>query len=740
MGDASIQLYTIAIAFGAGIGLIILAHHLNIPAIVPLLIGGVILGPEVLGVLDPSTLKEGLRLIIAGGVAIILFEGGLTLNPEGFRKAPKTIWRLLTIGVLITWFGTAFSVYFLFKLPLAMSFLAGSLIIVTGPTVITPLLSRIGLKPTLHHILHWESVLIDALGAFIAVLCFEWISIGDTNSFLPLELFIKRVFVGAGIGLVGGLIINWLLRQEWFHDRHVNIFVLAMSVFLYGVSDKIAHESGILAVTVAGFILGLRKPPRLKNIVQFKSELTDLSISILFVLLAAKLKFGDFLQLGYKGVILIAIVLFVIRPLSIFICTFGTDATIQDKLFLSWLAPRGIVAGSMAALFSLALSEKGFEHASFLEAFTFSIIGVTVVLQGLSSGFIANFLGVKAKEKQDWIIIGAHVFSRKIATFIQDVTGNNVTLLDLNADAVREAEKEGYQVLLADALAIDTIPSDIMITVGHMLALTDNRDHNHHICEKWASYLDKKQVYRWSSRSTVLESQIGGMGVPVWTELPKPSQVAYSLKNQESSIFYNTNSEVVPKPPKGSIPLVWLEDKKIHLKALNVNRIPIGRALFYRQEVNHLPFFIHPEHVVRYDSIKFDELLPNILKKALSTYPNLPYNEILSELFEREKNFPTLLKNGVAVPHAHSSLVKSPFCLIAQIPDGMDWANGAGEEKVTLVFLLLSPSDNPEKHLTMLAEIAKIASDKDLALQILKKQTTEEILEVMRQKKRIKNS
>ena len=206
MDPVYIQFSTLVIALTTGATLLVTAQHLRIPAIVPLLLGGILLGPEVSGLIDPANLGNGLDLLVAGCVAIILFEGGLSFQRIGFEQAPKVIWRLLTIGVLITWLGTTVLIHFLFNYSLSFCLLASSLIIVTGPTVIHPLLRRIGVNERLHHILHWEGVLIDPIGVFIAVLCFEWFSAGSLT-LSALEGFGLRLLVGMGTGLVGGYLL-----------------------------------------------------------------------------------------------------------------------------------------------------------------------------------------------------------------------------------------------------------------------------------------------------------------------------------------------------------------------------------------------------------------------------------------------------------------------------------------------------------------------------------------------------
>jgi len=251
-----LQLSTIVFAVFVGVCLFILSRFIRIPPIVLLLVGGVIFGSESLGLIHPESLGDGLRLIISLCVAIILFEGGLTLHSEGLKKAPKVIWRLLTLGVLITWLGTAILIHLLLDFSVTISLLAGSLIIVTGPTVIAPLLKRIQIKKKLYYILHWEGVLIDPIGVFIAILCFEWFSI-EGNFITHIWQLSYRLLIGSVLGFTGGKIITLLLKKEIIHEDQANIFVFASALFLFGISDFIMHEAGLLTVVIAGLVIGI---------------------------------------------------------------------------------------------------------------------------------------------------------------------------------------------------------------------------------------------------------------------------------------------------------------------------------------------------------------------------------------------------------------------------------------------------------------------------------------------------
>ncbi|MDP4880224.1 MAG: cation:proton antiporter, partial [Opitutales bacterium] len=281
MATTQNALWALCLAVGAGCILTVLSRRLHLPTIVLLLIGGFALGAEGTGWLQPDALGDLLPMIVSLAVGLILFEGGLTLDIKEFKKTSTVIKRLLTIGVLITWLGAGLTAYVIFDISPSFALLMGSLIIVTGPTVIVPLLRRIRVQQKLGSILHWEGVLIDSIGVFTAILCFEWVVEGGGAVALP--NFLIRIVSGAGIGLLGGYLIYWVMKKNWVPDNIVNAFALASAMLIFGATELIKPEAGLLSVTIAGLIVGIKKPRQLREIKAFKAEIVDLLIGMLFL-------------------------------------------------------------------------------------------------------------------------------------------------------------------------------------------------------------------------------------------------------------------------------------------------------------------------------------------------------------------------------------------------------------------------------------------------------------------------
>ncbi|MBN1416397.1 MAG: sodium:proton antiporter [Bacteroidales bacterium] len=534
VGEYSL-IVSLVIALFVGVIMLVITSHLRMPAIVFLLASGIALGPYGLHIIDPSALGNGLNIIISLLVAIILFDGGLTLQFYGYKRTPAVIRKLLTVGVLITWLGTAIAVKLLFGYSYTYSLLAGSVIIVTGPTVIKPILQRIKVKENIHHILQWESVLIDPLGVFIAIFCFDLFLV-EEFMLKHILLFIYRLAVGIIIGIVGGYGIAWLIeKRKMIPEELTNIFVFSSVLLIFGISEFLVSNSGILTVIVAGLILGIEKTNRLRKIKQFKSEISELSLAILFILLAANLNLDNFLIVGTKGLILVAIVLYVIRPINIAISARGTKLTFREGVLLSWIAPRGVVAASMASLFTLQLKKHGIENV-FLETFTFTLIIVSVIIQGSTAGLMARLLRLKETRTKLWLIVSSNMFSRALGEFIKDATGQKCIFVDTNADAIEEAREAGFEGINMSALQVDTFPTEVISNVENVIALTDNHELNIRICEKWSKYVKNECLYRWASSTHPSEEDPHQPGIPIWKGMAGPSKIAYALRNKELSL------------------------------------------------------------------------------------------------------------------------------------------------------------------------------------------------------------
>ena len=722
------MLITMVTAISAGVILIAASKLVRTSSIVLLLIGGMLLGPEFLGLIKPESLGDGLRVIVSLAVGLILFEGGLTLDLAGYRSASKLIRRLLSVGILTTLIATAVAIRLTFDKPWNISLLAASLVIVTGPTVIAPLLKRIKINTKLHNILHWEGVLIDPLGVFVALLIFEWI-IGQGGG-MVLSRFILRFVSGIGIGIAGGYGIYQLLRSRLIPEDMMNVTSLALAVLIFGVTDTLFSEAGLLAVTVAGFVLGVKRPVELKQIRHFKAEITDLLIGMLFMLLAARLSISQFADFGVRGVLLVALVMLVVRPLNIFVSSVGLDFNWREKAFLGWVAPRGIVAASMASYITIRLQAADlFEKPQFVETFTYSIITATVLIQGFTAGPLAQALNLKRPAPTGWMIIGAHPLGRRLARFIQRAAKLPAVLIDTNPRAVNESRNEGLNALILDAREAEVEDREEFQAVGNLLTLTDNEELNVLLCQRWAPVVGRDHVFRWTSAKTKAREAVETPGRVVWSSLPKPSLLSAELQRGEASIIHSHGG--ILDPGNLTTPLLAVLNKTVFIdpgpQKKDANAPGQGERLYLKREADYLIRSLRPELVTRLDVENIDDLFEKMIDLVIRLFPKIPKDEILSELQEREKSFPTALGHGIAVPHAYSHALESRVCTLAQIPNGVDF-NAPDGEPVRLAFLLLSPTGDPEGHLATMAEIARLVIDKQTRKRLIEAEDPADLL------------
>jgi NhaP-type Na+/H+ or K+/H+ antiporter len=444
---------TLAIAMAAGMVAQAIARHLRIPGIVLLLAAGALLGPDGLGVVRPATMGPALMTLVGFAVAIILFEGGLNLDIQRLRREATVIRRLVTVGALITTIGGAILAYTVMGWGWRTALLFGTLVSVTGPTVITPLLRRIHLNHNLGTILEAEGVFVDSIGAVLAVAALEVAmspaaeSVGE-----GVAVFVSRLGVGALLGLAGGLVVAWLLRFEFLVPEGMeNILTLSLVLVMYQTCNAFLPESGIVAAPVAGVIVGNTRTRALRDLMDFKEQLTMLLIGLLFVLLAADVRLADIAALGVPGLITVLALMLVVRPVNVAVSTAGSDLNIRERAFLAWLAPRGIVAAAVASLFASELGEAAVAGANELRALVFLVIAVTVLVQGLSGGLVARLLGVQRPMNSGYVILGANALGLALGRILGD-HGEQVVFIDSNPNATQAAENEGFRVLWGNAL------------------------------------------------------------------------------------------------------------------------------------------------------------------------------------------------------------------------------------------------------------------------------------------------
>ncbi|WP_411766189.1 cation:proton antiporter [Winogradskyella sp. A3E31] len=489
------------------------AWKFKIPAILPLILIGLLVGPIAAEFLSEDGTKwiepiwngeeglfpgESLFYFVSLAISIILFEGGLTLRLGEIKNLGPVITKLISVGSLVTFFGAAVAAYFIFGLSWEISFLFSALVIVTGPTVITPILRNIPLKKDVSAVLKWEGILIDPIGALVAVLVFEFISVDAGGEFTKTAFieFGKIVLFGATFGFTFAHALNLILNKKLVPHYLMNVFTLACVLGVFVLSDAFAHESGLLAVVVMGMVLGNSKSPYLKDILYFKESLSVLLISILFILLAANINMSELYSIyNWNTVALFAVIVFLIRPAGVFLSTVGSPLKLNEKLFISWVGPRGIVAAGIASLFGLKLASEGVPYAEYITPLVFVVVLGTVLLNATTARLFAKMVGVFLEKSDGILIVGASKLSRLIGHYLE-THDRHVVLIDSNQSNVAKAKELGLEAITTNIYSDNLIDNIELNDVGYLMALTGNAEINRYAINKFGKQFGENGSFR----------------------------------------------------------------------------------------------------------------------------------------------------------------------------------------------------------------------------------------------------
>ena len=504
-----------------GIGAQWLSWRMGLPAILLLLLFGFAAGPLTRlfvheSWVDPDAIFGELFFpFISLSVAIILFEGGLSLRFRELGAIGRAVRNLISIGIAVTWLGCTLAARYILGFSWPLALLCGAILIVTGPTVIGPLLRQVRPGEKLSSLLKWEGILNDAIGAVIAVLVFESIMANMAGAAPDAEA--RHVLFGIGMTLFDGLVVGGLgaavlivmFHNYWVPDFLQSPVTLAMVATVFTVSNLFQAESGLLSVTVMGLVLANQKWVNVRHIIEFKENLTVLLISVLFILLAARLHWTDIKQLNVGSFVFVLVVMFVVRPVAAWLSTLGLGFTWQERLFVGLIGPRGIVAAAVSALFAISLRNAGMQEAAVLVPVIFLVIIGTILFCGIAAGPLARGLGLSTVDPQGVLFIGAHAWARAIAEALHKF-GVPVLLVDTNAANIRAARMAGLTARKGSILD-DQLVEDLNTTqLARSLSLTPNDEANALAAVRMVELFDRKNVYQLAPHSETAKGQKGG--------------------------------------------------------------------------------------------------------------------------------------------------------------------------------------------------------------------------------------
>lgn len=723
MHHEHVLLITLVVAIAAGMSFIVIADKLKIPSIILLLLGGIALGPEVSGTIDPSSMSYGLRVLVALAVGLILFEGALSLDFRALKTSPHAIRGLLGVGSLITWGGCSLMIYFIAGVPGDIAILSGSLIIVTGPTVIAPLLQRVKVKQPLAHILHWEGVLIDPIGVFIALLCFEWIA-REGSALGHIGALLLRIFIGTAIGLIGGYLLEEVIRRKLIHRSLQNIFIFSSAILLFGISDILITESGILTVVVAGAWLSYRINEEIKDTIHFHEEVVRLIIGVLFVLLSANLKLSGFLDLGWAGVLTLLSILLIVRPANVFLSTIKDPITVRDKLFLSWLNPRGIVAASMASLFALRLSQTDNEYAWFLESFTFFVIITTVLVHGLFTKPMAKLLKVEAEPATDWLVVGSNPLAYAIARFLQSA-GLTVSMVDrrMNYDLYRESDK--FELIAANIYEINPLHDARFSKIGYVLGATTNRDMNMLIAQIWGEKaVEPENTMFLTTEFTAQE------GVPIIIQGESLEQISIDLLRGDLSVLtrqVDRNMDLKTIFQKsGELMLMRVKDKVQPPNMAYLDQA--SDLLFLVKHTKPFTYYLHTDFI--FTDLPSSDIVSFLLSCSERIAQNLREigtDELSMELLKTEPLLSSYIGNGIAVPRVFSPTIWDVICSVLIVPEGVDYIPSSSKHKANIIFFVIGPESQSHIISDLLSKINTVRNKPEVLKRLLNSSSPNDI-------------
>lgn len=497
-----------------GVGAQWLAWRLRLPSILLMLTAGLCIGPiwtmvapggKAEPLLDPNAIFGDLLFpLVSISVGLILYEGGLTLRFKEVRGVGVVVWRLVTVGAAVTWVLASIAAVALLGLSWQVSLLLGAILTVTGPTVIGPLLRQVRPRGEGGAILRWEGIVVDPIGALLAVLVFEVVAAGhgtESAAHAIGQAVLLTILVGGGLGAAAAIVLTEVLHRYWAPEYLQNPLSLLLAVAVFVAANAIQHESGLLATTVMGMVLANQRRADIHHIVEFKENLRVLLLAGLFVTLGARVSVEDVQAVGWSSVAFAAVLIAVIRPLNVLASTVGTRLGWSQRALIACIAPRGIVAAAIASVFAIRLEAAGRADATALAANMFAVILITVAWYGLTAGRVARLLGLADNDPQGVLFIGASRWVRAVAGALNEL-GIRVRVADANFPNVSAARQEGLAAWYGNVLT-DHAAEEIDLTgIGSIIAATPNDEVNTLASQRFARAIGRQHVFQLAPAGT----------------------------------------------------------------------------------------------------------------------------------------------------------------------------------------------------------------------------------------------
>ena len=489
-----------------GILCLILGQKTKVPSILFLLLFGIIFGPDFADFIQPKILEPIFTSIISLLIALVLFEGGASLKFSQYREISTVLKNLLTIGALTTLAVATLAAHYLGTLPWKEALLFGSIMIVTGPTVISPILRRIRVKPHLHNILKWEGILIDPLGVLVSVVIFELLLLNEFGILRSLGAFGLRILVGTLLGFCAGWIMKIGLSKRWFlrfeSEEYGGLFLLGVNITFFGLAEIIVPHTGLVTSAIAGIYIGNQDIASQKKVFHFEHQITMFSLSVLFILISSTIPTESLSKHLTEGLAVLGVLLVVGRPLAVVLSSLNEEMSFNEKLFLSSVAPRGIVSAALATIFAFSLQSEGSHSLDVFLPISFVVIMGTILFYSFISIFAGQLPNVKEEPRHGILIVGANPFALLFAKELQkrDV---RVVFIDTNIRYCQKARKKNFEAYNGSGIDGEFLAALDLKGIGKMVALTPNHELNVLACQTVSQFLTPQDVFRlWDKTDT----------------------------------------------------------------------------------------------------------------------------------------------------------------------------------------------------------------------------------------------
>ena len=723
----------LAILLALGIGAQWTAWALRVPSILFLLLIGLVVGPLArlgLGapVLDPDRVFGALLLPgVSLAVGLVLYEGGFSLRRDELRQVGPAVRNLITVGALVTW-ALASAAAWLVGVEPGVAAVLGAVLTVTGPTVVGPLLRHVRPKGAAGAVLKWEGILIDPVGATLAVLVLEAVlargQAGPGGVLSAVGSFLITCAVGSAFGVAGAAALVTAIRRHWVPDALENALSLGLVVACFVGANRLHHEAGLLAATVMGVVVANAMREQVKHLLEFNENLRTLIVGGLFMVLAARISVGELeAALGWRPLLFVVLLILIVRPAAVAASAWRTALTGKERLFLAWMAPRGIVAAAVSAVFSLRMVEEGVPGGRVIAPMTFVVIVVTVAVYGLTAAPLARRLGLAEGDPQGLLLIGAHAWARELARALRDA-GASVVVMDMNLAHVTEARLGGLEAVHANALS-DALESEVETRgIGHILALTPNDEVNALAATRGAEVLGRARTYRISPRSGA------------------PAHLSPTLPGRSRALF----------APEATFELIG----ERHARGANFKVTRLTKEFtFSRWRQVHgpeaLPLVVLTERGqvvplapdVRVEPGPGDALVglvpkvaPLVLEELGPLQPSQAVELVVSALCKRA-NLP---QGGSSPPAQHQVTSLAPWLSVSRVSTPTPRTLEVGlcrtrlsdqPERVRALVVIFSSPDMRRSHLEALAEVAQRADEPDAERRWVEARTLEELRQVL---------